>query len=111
MKKLLALIALSVMWANCSARTHSRTVSITNNTDTTIEVSDSENHETSIDSGRSGSLAITVREQHGSFPVPSLLLPYTTTITVRDSEGSNSIEIDENTNRVTVDPGLELNKD
>jgi len=111
MKKLLAIMTVLLFSLNCAAGTHSRTISINNNTESMIDVRDKDNHKVSVQPGRSASLGITVHEPRGSFPIPSFIKAYVTTITVEDDEGSNSIKVDENTKVVTVDEGLQLSKD
>ncbi|MFH1254233.1 MAG: hypothetical protein V1646_02260 [bacterium] len=111
MKKLLAVAIVSIVSFSCMAGSHSRTISINNDTDVTVEVRDSDNHTLSVEPHRSASLVIIVSEPHGSFPVPSFLMPHVTTITVTDDNGSNSIKIDENTKSVTISEGLKLTLD
>jgi len=115
MKKILAAVVVavvSIIALNCVAGHARSTISIINNTDATIYVSDSnDSEELTVEPGRSASMEMRVREQHGSFPMPSFLLPKGTTITVKDDKGSNSIKIDQNTKSVTVDDGLELSAD
>lgn len=69
MKKLLAIAVISMVSLNCMAGSHSRTISINNDTDATIDVRDRDNHEVSVAPGRSASLSIIVHEPHGSFPI------------------------------------------
>lgn len=110
MNKLLVVAMVSLFSASCMAGEHSRTISITNNTDNEVDVRDSDNHTVTIAPHRSGSLSIIVHEPHGSL-FPSSLMPHVTTITVTDDEGSNSIKIDEHTKKVIIDEGLELSKE
>ena len=110
MKKIVVLAFISMVSVNCMAGEHGRTISITNNTENTIDVRDRDNHQVSIDPGRSASLSIIVHEPHGSFPIPSSVMPHVTEITVSDAKGSNSIDIDEHTKTVTVDSGLKLSQ-
>lgn len=117
MKKLLAIAIVSLFSLNCMAGSHGRTISIKNNTKQEVEVTDSGRHgnETNnsviVGPGRSASLKVRVHEPKGSFPIPSSVMPHVTTITVADDEGSNSIKIDENTKSITINEGLELEKD
>lgn len=112
MKKLLAVAIVSIFSLSCMAGHHSRTISINNETDNEVTVTDTDNQiPLHVPSHRSVSMDIRVNEPHGSFPVPSFLMPHVTTITVTDGEGSNSIKIDENTKSVTISEGLKLTKD
>jgi hypothetical protein len=110
MKKLLAIAIVSIFSLSCMAGSHSRTISINNNTDAEVTVRDSDNHTVIVAPHRSASLSIIVTEPHGSL-FPSSLMPHVTTITVTDDEGSNSIKIDEHTKAVTINPGLQLEKE
>lgn len=112
MKKILAVTIVSLFSLHCMAwgNKHHPSISITNNTESTVRVSDSNGKTITVDPQRSTSLRVSVHEQHGSFPIPSLIMPYVTTITVSDDQGDNSIEIDENTRSITIDDGLELSK-
>lgn len=110
MKKLLALSIISLFSLNCMAWHHKRTIEVNNNTEETIEARDTSNHSVTVEPGRSVSLNIKVKENRGTL-IPSLLMPYVTKITVSDDEGSNTIEVDENTQSITVEDGLQLSKD
>ena len=109
MKKLLAIVVVSMVSLSCMAGHHSRRISIKNNTNNTIDVRDRDNNEVSVEPGRSTSLNIRVEEPHGSL-FPSSLMPHVTTLTVTDDEGENTIKVDEHTKSVIVDEGLELSE-
>lgn len=112
MKKIVSIAIMLLFSLSCMADDkHHPTIAINNNTDTKIEVSDRDGHNVSVEPNQSADLSVRLIEQHGSFPIPSSLLTYVTTITVRDGKRSRSIKIDESTSGITIDKGLKLKKE
>lgn len=111
MNKVLAVTMLSLFSVSCMALERSGTISIENKTDTKVTVRDSDNHTVTVGPNRSSSLAVIFREPYGSFPIPSLLLPFITTITVTDDKGSNTIEVNELNKKIIISEGLALSKE
>lgn len=109
MKKILALAVISTISLSCMA-VSSVSISINNESDKAVNVSDEAGNQTSIRAGQSGNMRVKLYKQHNTFPIPNDLMPHIATVTVDDGERSSSIGIDEHTKRLTINPDLELEK-